>query len=205
MTTKYRIAEQVLLSLNKRGYDSALTFQEVMLRVNQGLAYLARNRYFVSKQTDVEEIDGSLVYRFINQDVLLDEDTLEYYVELPATTMSFPYGLGVQQVSPMKEVKYRYRNVIPGFGGLYDGLISSKLEGSIGFYQENNKLIFVNMDGTNNPDKVLLKMVLPLDGIDDDTPLNIPMDMQEECIRYLVQLYAPTPMEDTSADKIDQV
>ena len=204
MTTKYRIAEQVQLALNKRSSDSDITIQEIMLKVNQGLSYLARNRYFVSKQTDVEEIDGSLIYSFKNIEVEQDNDTTEYYITVPATTMSFPYGLGIRQVSPMKNPKYNYRPVGNGFNGLYEGMISSNLEGSIGYYQENDKLVFVNMDGTNNPDKMLLKLVLPLDGIDDDAPLNIPMDMQDECIRYIVAQYLQTPQKDTSTDNVDQ-
>ena len=204
MTTKYRIAEQVLLHLNKRGYDSDLSLQEIMLRIPQAVAYNLRQRYFISKQTDVEDLDGSVMVTFKNIEVEQNTDTLEYYVKLPATVTSFPYGLGISRVSPMKNPTYPYRPVTPGFLGLYDGLLSSNLEGSIGYYQENDKLFFVRMTGINNPEKVLVKMVNPIDGVEDDEPLNIPMDIQDEVIRYLVSVYLPTPIKDTTADNVDQ-
>lgn len=204
MTTKYRIAEQILLELNKRSYDSAITMQQVMLKVNQSLAYLVRMRYFASKQSDTEELDGSLIFTFKDVSVTKDADRDEYYTELPATTMSLPNGIGIRSVIP-KGSKREYRPVTNGFSGLYEGMISSKLEGSVGYYQENEKLFFVNMDSTNNPEYVLMKIVLPLDGIDEDASLNIPMDMQEEVISYVVQKYMATPIKDTTADNVDQV
>lgn len=204
MTTKNRIAEEVLLELNKRGVDANRQAQEVQLRVARGLAYLARTRYFISKANDVAEINGSLIFPFKDIKVELDEDLNEFYATLPATTMDFHHGLGISLVAPMKNPKYAYRPVPPGFRQLFDGLMSANLEGSIGYYQENNKIIFENMTGANNPDAVLIKMVLPLDGLDPDTPLSIPMDMQEECIQYIVNDYIQKPPKDITYDNVDQ-
>lgn len=204
MTTKYRIAEQILFHLNKRSTDTDISMQELMLRVAQGLSYLARTRYFISKQYDVEDIDGSLVYTFKNIAVSYDNDMDEFYCELPATTMSFPYGLGIKQISPMKNPKYFYVPVSNGFLGLYSGLSSSNLENSIGYYVDGYRVSFVNMSGSNNPAEVIIKQILPLDGIDEDTPINIPMDMQDEVIKYVVSLYAPMPQKDTTNDNVDQ-
>jgi hypothetical protein len=204
MTTKYRIAEQILFHLNKRSTDTDISMQELMLRVAQGLAYLARTRYFISKQYDVEDIDGGLVYTFKNITVSYDNDMDEFYCELPSTTMSFPYGLGIKQISPMKNSKHFYVPVSNGFLGLYSGLSSSNLENGIGYYIDGYRVSFVNMSGINNPAEVLIKQILPLDGIDDDTPINIPMDMQDEVIKYVVSLYAPMPQKDTTNDNVDQ-
>lgn len=200
MTTKYRIAEEVLLELKKRGYDGKLTLQEIMLKVGRGLAYLARNRYFVTKQIDVADIDGSLIYTFPPQSVLTDAVTGEYYVTLPATTMTFQHGLGVRQVSPTNNPLHEYYPVTNGFNGLYRGLMASTLEGNIGYYPDNDKIKFVNMTSMNKADSVYMKLVLPLDGIDDDASLNIPMDMQEECITYIVQGYLPVAIKDPTPD-----
>lgn len=206
MTTKYRIAEQVLLGLNKRSHDSNITIPEIMLKVNQGLATLTKREYYLSGQNDgVNMIDGSLVYTFKNIDVEQDSYTLEYYITLPATITSLPYGLGIAQLSPMNNVKYAYRPVALSHNVLYEGLLSQNLESNIGYYTENEKLVLVNVDSTNNPAKLLLKMVLPLDGIDDDAPLNIPMDMQDACINYLITQYAPMPPKDITNDKVDQI
>lgn len=206
MTTKYRIAEQVLLGLNKRSHDSNITIQEVLLKVNQGLATLTKREYYLAGQNDgVSSVDGSLIYTFKNVDVEQDTYTLEYYITLPATVTSLPYGLGISQLSSMNNVKYAYRPVKNSHNSLYEGLLSSNLESSIGYYQENDKLVLVNVDSTNNPAKCLVKMVLPLDGIDDDAPLNIPMDMQDACITYLVSQYIQTPPKDITNDNVDQV
>lgn len=206
MTTKYRIAEQVLLQLNKRGHDSNITFPELLLKVGQGIATLTKREYYLSGQNDgVNMVDGSLIYSFRNIDVEQDTYTLEYYITIPATVMSLPYGLGISQLSPMNNVKYAYRPVHNSHNSLYDGLLSKNLESSIGYYQENDRLVLVNVDSTNNPAKCLVKMVAPLDGIDDDAPLNIPMDMQDACINYLVSLYAPMPPKDITNDNVDQV
>lgn len=206
MTTKYRIAEQVLLQLNKRSSDSNITIPEITLKVNQGLATLTKREYYLSGQNDgVNSIDGSLIYTFKNIDVEQDTYTLEYYITLPATVTSLPYGIGISQLSPMNNVKYAYRPVANSHNSLYDGLLSKNLESSIGYYQENDKLVLVNVDSTNNPAKCLVKMILPLDGIDDDAPLNIPMDMQDACINYLVGQYIQTPPKDITNDNVDQV
>jgi hypothetical protein len=210
LTTKDKLSEQVLNELNKRNIDSNFKEGDVILRVQQTLAWFIRQRFFQSKADDVSDVDGSYFFTFKNQPVLKDEDMNHYYVSLPGTSIDLPHGAGIGKVAPMKDQNNGYKLVSYGFDDLYKGLAASTLENSIGVYpigdtDKGAKLVFVNMNGSNNPDKVLITMVVPFDGIGDDVVLNIPMDIQREVIDTIVGYFAGAPQKDNTNDRVDQV
>lgn len=211
ITTKHKLAEQVLLRLGKDMVEAEPDIRELILSVQQSLGNVVRKRFFEAKNYDVGEIDGALVYTFKNIDIQYDTDTEQYYSTLPAGTITLPHGIGLKLVAPMKglsrkEVNGGYRPVPNGFNDLYSGLASSRLENMVGYYKENDKIYYVNMDGLNKPTGVMMKMIVPLDGIDEDANINIPADIQEEIIEIVFSKYAAASQlqKDNNSDNLDQ-
>lgn len=211
ITSKYKIAEQIALRLSKDVVEAAPDYRELMLAVQQSFSTVVRKRYFENKANDVAEVDGGLIYTFKNIDVQYDSDTEQYYVELPGGLMSLPHGHSLKLIAPMKGLSKNYNNggyrpVMNGFNDLYSGLKSSGLEGNIGHYIEGNYAYFVNMNVSNNPEKVMVKMILPLEGIEDDASINVPADMQDEIIEMVFSKYAQAESlpKDVVNDNLDQ-
>lgn len=204
-TTYARIAEQAERLLGKYTDDSDITRQELVLHVKQHIAWRAMEDFYRAKSDEFAYVDGGLVVPFKSITVSLDTDTNEYYIELPSSSADLLYGMGINAVSPSANAREVYVPVINGFSGLYDGLASSNLGRRIGYYTENDRLVFVNMDASNNPPAVNIKLVAPIDGIDDDARVNVPADVQREIILDIIQLYAGKRPADITNDQIDQV
>jgi hypothetical protein len=83
-------------------------------------------------------------------------------------------------------------------------LASSRLQGKIGYYLENDKVFLENVDAINNPSALYIKVVLPYD-VDDEELINVPSDMQDDIVRNVVSLYAQRKPEDTTNDNNDQI
>lgn len=210
LTSKEKLAEQVLNDLQKRNIDSNIKYGDCILRIQQNLAWVIRNRFFTTKADEVADIDGSYFFTFRNQTVLHDEEMGHYYIVPPATAMELLHGAGIKAVAPMKEPNNSYKPVPYGFNDLYRGLEAQLLDGAIGYQPEGDaekgaKIIFVNMNGGNKPEKVLITMAVPFDGIDDEVILNIPMDIQKEVVDTTVSYFVNSPQKDVTNDRIDQV
>lgn len=209
LTSKERLAEQVTNELNKRNLDSNVKYGDAILRVTQNLAAIIRQRFFMTKADEVTDIDGSYFFTFKNQVVKFDEEMNHYYITPPATAMELLHGAGIKAVAPMKDPANSYKPVPYGFNDLYKGLEAQSLDMSIGYQPEGDaelgaKIIFINMDGSNNPEKVLITMAVPFDGIGDEVILNIPMDIQKELVDMTVAGYLNPIPKDVTNDRIDQ-
>lgn len=209
LTSKERLAEQVTNRLNKMNLDSNVKYGDAILNVTQNLATIVRQRFFITKADEVADIDGSYFFTFKNIAVLYDEQMKHYYITPPATTMELLHGAGIKAVAPMKDPANSYKPVPYGFNDLFNGLEAKLLEGCIGYQPEGDaelgaKIIFINMDGSNNPDKVLITMAVPFDGIGDEVILNIPMDIQKEVVDMTVAGYINLLPKDVTNDRIDQ-
>jgi len=189
LTSKERISEQVLRRLKKYSEESDIDSRDVMLEVEQSLSSLIRVRYFQSKMDEYAELDGSLIYTLKENKLSKDEDTDEYFIKIPATTISLPFGIDISRVGTKKGAGYK--EVPYGFNDLYDGLDAYGLEGSIGYYREGTMLKFVNMTSQNKPENVFVKMVLPIDSLEEDDEINIPKDMVDEVVSAVMQKYYP--------------
>jgi len=202
-TTYNKLAEQAELQLGVRSADADVFRQELILAIKQAYAKVALGRFASLQGQDVAEIDGSLMYSFKNITVSYDSDTDEYYATLPTSTAWFPYGMGINQVSSMKDTKRGYVPVSDAFSVLYDGLRSARLQNRIGYYIENNLIKLVNVDAVNNPNSLFIRVAVPFD-IDEDTPINVPIDFQADIVSYVVGLYSAVPQKDITNDNLDQ-
>lgn len=199
LTTYERVAEQVERRLSIYTIDSDILRPELILAIKQRVSLKILTRFYqIKNEEGWGEIDGAFIYTFKNISVAKDDDMDAYFAPLPSSYPDLLYGMGIKQVSPSKEPKTFYVPVKNGFEGLYKDLGAEKLEGSIGYYPENFRIYFVNMDGSNNPPSVLIKITLPLDGIAPNTQVNIPSDIQAEVIEEVVAMYSQKlPADDT--------
>jgi hypothetical protein len=190
MTSKSKIAEQILRRLAKYSDEASVDERELMLSIHQSLASLLRVRFFESKNIDFQEVDGSVYYTINDNLVLQDNIKKEYYTNIPSSTISLPYGVDLKRVgTPQGRGFVEAQN---GFKDLYAGLASCSLENNTGYYREGSRLYFINMDVTNLPENVSITMTLPLDKIDEDDELNIPADMVEQVVEQVFEKYVKT-------------
>ena len=194
-TSYTRIAEQVERIIGKFTQESPVTRQELILHVKQRIARKTMERFYSTKSEEVAVVDGALVVPFKGVPVQYDNDENNYFIELPSSSTSLLYGMNIKDVAPSKNPKKAYIPVINGFNGLYEGMDSSRLQNRTGYYPENDRLVFVNMDITNNPESVNLRIVAPLDGVDDEARVNIPSDMQAEIVVEIASLYGGQKQE----------
>lgn len=197
-TTKTKIAEQVLRRLRKYSQDSEVDERELMLATHQTLSSLIRNRYYETKNMDVQEVSDGLYYRL--KDLAVSKDDRDVYsITIPSTTVELPFGTEIKRCGTKKGRGYVH--VKMGFSDLYDGLASEQLEGNVGFHKSGNSIEFVNMTDKNAPKTVDLHIVLPFEALGEDDPINIPADLLEQTIEILFQKFNNTlqqPADQTS-------
>ena len=179
LTSQAKISEQISLRLREANKDSSIDERELMLSVHQKLSELVRNRLFESKGQESQEVDGGLYYMIPDISVLKN-DKGRYYVKMPSTTVSLPFGFDIKRVGLDGGVGF-----IPvqnGFNDLYKGLAASSLENQIGYFKSGVNLMFTNMTASNNPPTVNIEMVLPFGALDEDDEINISTDMVSQVV-----------------------
>ncbi len=98
--------------------------------------------------------------------------------------------MGIAQVSSMKSQFINFVRVNPNFISQSFNLKIGGLLGHKGYWAENNKLFFVNMDKINSNDNVLIKMVVALDNIDPyEDELGIPPEIAEQIVQTVFEKY----------------
>lgn len=208
LTSKERMAEQVLNELNKRNLDSNIEYGDVFVRLSQELGRVIFNRFVATKADEIGEVDGSLYYTFTGEGngITVQQDPVMgyWYFNLPASTTAMFYGMGIKSVAALKSPLKPYKPVVNGFNDLFNGLDAQGLEGTIGYYTEKDRVIFVNVTAINSPVSVIVTMLAPLDGIAEDEIINIPSDIQGEVVDRVIQYFAPMPPKDLVNDRVDQ-
>jgi hypothetical protein len=205
MATKKSLAEQCLLLLGHRSADSKIDIRELILSVEQVLANVVRVRYFESRTDSEQSIDGTLTNVFKNVPVSWDSDLCTSYLDLPAKVIDLPHGIGIRHIAPSKEPKATgYTEVVPGFNELFENLHARALHNRTPFYREGNRIIFPNMDKSQKPDYMNVKLILGISSLGVNDELSIPPDMELIVIQSVVQMFAPEPPQDIVNDNVDQ-
>ena len=81
------------------------------------------------------------------------------------------------------------------------GTGSATLQTNKGFWVENTRVYYVNVDAASNITEVLMRLAGSLDGIDDDDDINMPPDIQNQIVQGVYNIYRPMQM--TPQDTID--
>ncbi len=189
LTTQAKISEQILRRIRQATSDAEVDERELMLAIHQRLGAVVRNRLFESKGIESQEVDGSFYYPIYDVSVLRNNKG-RYYVKLPSTTISLPFGVDIKRVGT--DEGSGFIPVQNGFNDLYRGLASSHLENQIGYFTSGTTFMFVNMFPTNNPATVNVEMVLPFGDLDEDDEINIPADVVGEIVDSIFVDFART-------------
>ena len=202
LTTKRKIAEQILRRLKKFTDESDIDERELMIATHQSLSTIVRNRYFQGKQDETGEVDGSLYYTIHNNEIL-EDDNIGYHIKTPSSAIALPFGIDISRVWTKKG--RGFIEVPKNFNDMYYTMETSMLAGLIGFYRIGTDLIFVNMTDVNKPEKVSITLLLPFGSLDEDDEMSLPADMVDEIteivfIKFAKTLQIPTDEKNDSND-----
>lgn len=191
-TSKYKIAEQAQRIL-AGGYvsdDDQIAIQELMIAVEQEFARAVKMNWYQNKNMDgVSEINGAFIYSFEDIPVAFNAATNKYYATLPASYIDLPHELGLHYISKMQSQEIPFVRLPNGYGGLLNGLASESMEGFNTYFVENDKIILPTLSNQDTGVLLLLKLAVSLDGIEEDTPINVPPDIQGMIVDGVVKRY----------------
>lgn len=184
-TSKYKIAEQVQQILGKG------EIQELLEAVKNAIGTVVKNNWFQNKNEGVSEIAGQYVYSFKNIAPSFDEDLEMYYCEIPSSYIDLPHEQGVNLVSWMKSQSLPFIRISNGSLALYYGTDSETMQGNKIYFVESNRIYFPNIvDSEVSSDaKLLLKLSVALDAVDDEAPITISPDVQDLVVNIVLQKY----------------
>lgn len=190
LTNKYRLAEQVrnIIVGGKSTADVEVSIREIIIFVSQAFASIVSRKYFEGKNEGESFVNGNFIYSF-EEKVLKDSAKDLFYSVLPATSVILPHDMEVYQVSRVKDQKNPFVPVSSGFLGLTEGLESGQLEGRIGYFVENGRIYYANMEQINKVENVLMKLVAPIGSVEDEDDINISDNVQLEIVTMAVQIY----------------
>lgn len=176
--TKGKLAEKILRRIYGGDYSPSANVkkQDVWLEMEAARNTLIQ-KFLNSSQND---ISSQFESTYKNVPVLKDTDRDRFYSVLPAQLISLVIknnssnGIGVRQISGMKD---EYRVFIPmnsNDTGVFFGLEASSLGGQIGYWIENDIVIYENMPYYYENKTVLIKMISSIDGLGEDDYVPIP-------------------------------
>lgn len=195
--TKFFLADQCkrILYSGNSAPNRAITTQELIVAVSQQFGYVCKTSYWQNKADGVVEINGGFIYSFKNIPILFDSDLGEYYSELPSSYIDLPSEIGLQYVNVMdpgnslQSQKEPMVRVFNNFVGMSSGLALETLQMRKAFYVEGNNIVYVGMTADKAKLKALIKLAVSLEGIDEDTPINIAPELQAQIIDAVVKMY----------------
>jgi hypothetical protein len=168
--------------------DTELDLREIILFVEQAFGSVVKTQIFQNRQEGIQDINGQFIYSFVIPIGMDARQGLPYSV-LPANTLNLPYDQGVYDVSFTKDRSTNFKRVPNNFLSLTRGLKIGGLGGNIGFYVEGNRLYYVNLPEDNEIEEIMVKLVSPIQGLDDNESVEIPLEIQEEIVKRTVQMY----------------
>lgn len=193
-TTLYKIAEQAQRRIagGQPSADTAVKIQELILAAQQVYAQIVKTNLFENRREGEYDVNGAFIYTFKDVPVYYDSNLELYYAEMPSTYIALPNEMGIAQVSSMKSQFKNFVRVNQNFLSQSYGLKISGLLGNKGYWSENNKLYFVNMDKLNANDNVLIKLVVALDNIDPyEDEIGLPPEVAQQIVQMLYQMFVP--------------
>lgn len=203
-TSKYKIAEQILriLAGGDISKDENIDIREIILAVGQSFASIAERRFFENRSVDTRRIDGQLIFSFDDVEVKEDKGKNLFYSELPSSIVSLPNGMGISAVTSSTDISDAFVPTTNNYLSLFRSSPIFNLGGRRGYFQENGRIYYVNIDPLNCPDKVIIKMVASLDGIGDEDEIIVPKNIENEIVREVLQLFGnPLPHDTVNDDR----
>ena len=199
MTTIFKIAEQCLNRINKgpQGPNQNIRQQELNIAVYQAFGVVMKASYFQNKADGITDINGTWIYSFKNIVPTLDTDLEIYTCTLPSSYIDLPREIGIQYVGFMQSGNPKQPQSKPmvrvpnNFSAMSRGLAVEGLQNRTPFYVEGNNLYFPKMTTEDAQKNLLIKLAVSLEGIDEDTQINIPPEAQFAIIDMVVKSFMP--------------
>ncbi len=199
MTTKYLLAELAQRRINKgnQGPNEDIGIQEVFIHITQAFGTVVKASYFIDKNDGITEVKGTFVYSFKNIVPVLDADLQMYYCVLPSSYLDLPREMGIQYVNFMQsgnpdQPQTRPMLRVPNnWAAMSVGLAVASLQTRTPFYVEGNSLYFPKMTATDATKNLLIKLAVSLDGIDEDTQINVPPEIASAVVDMVVAKFMP--------------
>lgn len=210
INTLATLSQQIIrvVSGGDQSKDSQLDIREVSLYVGQTIEeFIKRDMlsdYKEGLKTGDPHIPSNYIATFRNLPVIVDEETAQWYVEIPSSYLSLPNNLGIYQVSGMKNIRKPFVISDSGSIGIYDGLPSSYLEGRVECYVEGLRMYFNCNARQKGITKVLMKIITgnPSNlGLNDPLPLS-PSEAKE-IVKEGVILFSSKGIQDKFNDNAE--
>ena len=127
------------------------------------------------------------------EDVKIVKDTLKniYYCELPAKVIGFKNQEGVYQVSTMQDQSSLFTPCPTNVQWMSGEKINEQLQGRSGYYNQQQKLYFVNYSPSTNTDTILLKLIVDRSYLEEEDDYQITPDLQKLILQETFNFYAP--------------
>lgn len=157
------IAEQVQEILS--GYQTVDGYIIDLRIIELTVLQIANEILAMEATRDINSIYDEGISQFIttlkNVPVLYDADVNMCYSDFGIDYMKLNEGMGIWQVSTMKDQVNPFIHVPNGFLGTFSHLPAFRLEGKIGYFAEESSRIYYTVDILKkyNIDKVLVKLI----------------------------------------------
>jgi hypothetical protein len=177
LASKKKLAELILRRIEggDRSDDSQIDIREVILLIEQKAAEILRTDYFIQRKEGEKSINGELIARFYDIEVLHDEKRNLNYILLPTRFLRLPGDIGIHHLSFQGDEQNAFIPQSTGSLALRKRSPAKGLEGNIGYWPEADRVYFnqrIKKDGC----LVFGKFVFPMDSDSDNLP--VPADIE---------------------------
>lgn len=193
MTTKYKIAEQILLLLTGGNPKAAASVEldDIMLMVGQVINRLFKQEQLTVNMPSGETIPDGIMLATYDELVPVKYKAVSK-VTLPVTPVALPRSLGINHVSRSDDITDGFIPASPGeLGMLKNERLISDVLGQVTYTPVGNDLIFNKDLTTESGTTILTRLaVFDIDTYDDYTPLPLPADMEGQIVQECFKLFA---------------
>lgn len=208
MTTKYKIAEQVLLKLYGGAIDisNPVQIQDVIEAVNQEVNTMLKMQHLSVTLPAGQTIPENLMVATYDNVAVTSFGGKKAKAILPAMPISLPRNMGVYEVS---DDEYFSNLFIPLQAGQAN-LVSSQpmistLLGQTGYEVYGNSLIFTTDITVGGTEKVYIRLIiLDISKYEDYDMLPIPSDYEGVIVDTLFKKFAPVQIAEKIVDSTNE-
>lgn len=195
MTTKNKIAEQVLYRINGgiTKTSSPVQKEDVIEALGQIINTMFKLNHFTVTLQAGETIPSGLMLATYGPVTVTSLGRTKAKCTLPVMPVSLPRNMGIFQVSPYEDFRCTY---IPIQSGQYELLKSqpliSNLLGQVGYEPYGNRIELTQDITIDNITELYFRLVvLEVGQYDDYEALPIPFDMETDIVDELIKRFAP--------------
>ena len=189
--TRTLIAEQAqrIIQGGDVNSDVQVTKEELETYVDQCFGKYIVASYYENRNADGENnVNGTFIYSFV-ENVKYDKQRCKHYAPISSSYVNLPNGMGLYSVSPVQDEFNTFVPLRTDFLALTRGTLVANLEGNKGYYIENTRIYLHNLDTAAIPEKLLIKLVGGIQSDSQEDNIDLPLNMQEEIINLVVQMY----------------